>query len=162
MAHDENHLLCDTMEQFGQALAMGCLVVTKMRDRRVVEDQRIQENVELRKEIERLQFELKHSNILQQEVERLQAEKAKEAADRAQEAASLAEERNKVLAEVDNLKGELSRKDEDLVKTTKSFKEDAAQSYLVRFEEAIEQASTLHPNLTSQNSVRVKPWSMVN
>ncbi|KAK7368318.1 hypothetical protein VNO80_10343 [Phaseolus coccineus] len=82
-----------------------CLAVTKTRDGKVAENLRIQENAELRKEIERLQFELKHSNNLQQEAEQLRIEKAKDAADRAQEAASLAEEKSKLLAEVDNLKG---------------------------------------------------------
>jgi len=81
MARAEDHLLRDTIKQFGQAFAMGCLVVAKMKDRRVAEDQRIQENVKLRKEIEHLQSELKHSNGLHQEAEKLQAEKTKEAAD---------------------------------------------------------------------------------
>jgi len=53
----------------------------------------------------------------------------------------LAEERNKLLVEVDKLKGELTRKDEVLAKATKSFKQDVAQSYLVGFEAALEQAS---------------------
>jgi len=88
MARDEDHLLRDAMKQFGQAFAMGYFVVAKTRDWRAAEDQRIQENVELCKEIERLQYELKHSNGLHQEAERLQAEKTKEAAERAQEAAS--------------------------------------------------------------------------
>jgi len=67
------------MKQFGQAFAMGCLVVTKMRDRRVADDQIIQENAELCKEVEHLQFELKHSNDLHQEAKRLRAKKTKEA-----------------------------------------------------------------------------------
>jgi len=29
MAHNEDHLLLDTMKHFGQAFAMGCLVVAK-------------------------------------------------------------------------------------------------------------------------------------
>ena len=105
MARDEDHLLRDTMKQFRQAFAMGCLVVANKRDRRAAEEQRIQENVELRKEIKHLQSELIHSNGLHQKVGRLRAKKTKEAAHRAQEAASLAEERNKLLAEVDKLKG---------------------------------------------------------
>jgi len=51
------------------------------------------------------------------------------------------------LAEVGKLKRELTRKDEDLAKTTKSFKQDVVQSYLVGFKAAVEQASTLHPTL---------------
>jgi len=45
MAHNEDNLLVDAMKQFGQAFAMGCLVKTRTRDWRVVEDQRIQEKV---------------------------------------------------------------------------------------------------------------------
>jgi len=108
----------DTMKQFGKAFAMDCLVVSKTRERRSAEDQKIQENVELHKEIKRLKYELTHSNGLHQEAEHLRAEKTKEAADRVQEATSLAEERNKLLVEVDKLKGELTRKDEDLAKAT--------------------------------------------
>ncbi|KAK7342268.1 hypothetical protein VNO80_25214 [Phaseolus coccineus] len=82
-----------------------------------------------------------------QEAEQLRAEKTKEAANRAQEAAILAEEKSKLLAEVNKLKGELAQKDEDLAKTTKAFKLDAAQSYLVGFKAAIEQASAFHSEL---------------
>ena len=70
-----------------------------------------------------------------------------EAADQAKKAASLTEERNTLLAEVDKLKRELTLKDETLAKTINSFKQDDAQSYLVGFEEAVEQATTLHPFL---------------
>jgi len=63
--------------------AMGFLVIAKTRDRRVAEDQRIQENMELHKEIERLQSELKHSNGLHKKAKQLRAKKTKEAADRA-------------------------------------------------------------------------------
>jgi len=38
IAHDEDHLLRDAMKQFGQAFAMGCLVVSKKRDRRATLD----------------------------------------------------------------------------------------------------------------------------
>jgi len=38
----------------------------------------------------------------------------------------LSDVENKLLVEVDKLKGELTRKDEDLAKTTKSFKQDVA------------------------------------
>jgi len=126
---------------------MGCLVVAKTRALRATEDQRIQENVELHKEINRLQFELTHSKGLHQEAERLRIEKTKKASNRVQEAASMVKERNKLLAKVDKLKGELTRKDEVFVKATKSFKQDVAQPYLVGFEAALEQASTLHPDL---------------
>jgi len=129
MARNEDHLLRDAMKQFGQAFAMGCLVVAKTRERRETEDQKIQENVDLRKEIKHLKSELTRSNGLHQEAERLRAEKTKEVADLAQEAASLAKEKNKLLAEVDKLKGELTRKDVDLAKATHSFKQDAAQSH---------------------------------
>jgi len=86
-----------------------------------MEDQRIQETVELHKEIKCLQSELKHSNDLHQEPEWLRAKKTKEATDRAQEEASLAEERNKLLVEVDKLKGEMTYKDEDLTRATNSL-----------------------------------------
>jgi len=59
----------------------------------------------------------------------------------------LAEERNTLLAEVDKLKRELTVKDETFAQTTDSFKKDVAQSYLVGFEAAVEQATTIHPSL---------------
>jgi len=68
MAHDEDHLLRDAMKKFRQAFAMGCLVIAKTR---TAEDQRVQENVELHKEIDCLQSEIKHSNGLQQEAEQI-------------------------------------------------------------------------------------------
>ncbi|KAK7364686.1 hypothetical protein VNO80_13427 [Phaseolus coccineus] len=77
MAFGEDQLLRDTMKQIGQAFATSCLAVTMMRDRRVAKDLKAQENVKLHKKIEHLKNELKHSNNLQQEVERLQAERAK-------------------------------------------------------------------------------------
>jgi len=62
MVHDEDYLLRDTMKQFGQAFAMGCLVITKARDRKAAEDQRVKDNVELQKEVERLQAEINRLN----------------------------------------------------------------------------------------------------
>ena len=101
----------------------------------------------LRKEVERLQAERNRSNGLLQEAEQIRVGKTQEAANRAQEAANLAEERKKLLVEVDKIKGELIRKDEDFVKATDFFKQDTAQSYLVGFEAALEQAATVHPSM---------------
>jgi len=78
MAFDEDHLVCDAMKQIGQAFATVCLVVTKMKSWRVAEDLKAQD--ELHKKIKRLKNKVKLSNNLQQEAERLRAEKAKEAA----------------------------------------------------------------------------------
>ena len=147
MAHDEDQLYRDAMKQIGQAFAMGCLAISKTKARKVAKDQKVQQNLLLCKKMEHLQFELQHSKGLLQEVEWLQAEKYKEVADRAQEADRLAEERNTLLAEVDKLKRELTVKDETFAQTTDSFKKDVAQSYLVGFEAAVEQATTIHPSL---------------
>jgi len=54
---------------------------------------------------------------------------------------------HKLLAQVNKLKRELARKDEDFANTTEAFKWDAAQSYLVGFEAATEQASRLHSEI---------------
>jgi len=81
MDFGDDHLVHDAMKQIGQAFAMGCLAVTKMKNRRVAEDLKAQENAELHKEIKFLQNELKHSTNLQEEAERLQAENAMEAID---------------------------------------------------------------------------------
>jgi len=67
------------MKKIGQAFAMGCLAILKTRARKVAEDQKVQEILELRKKIKHLQSELQHSKGLLQEVERLQAEKSKKA-----------------------------------------------------------------------------------
>jgi len=74
-AHDEAHLRRETLKQFGQAFAMAYLVEVKARDRRAAKDQRIKENVELRKEVECLQDELNRSNGLLQEAEQSPTEK---------------------------------------------------------------------------------------
>jgi len=39
MVHDQNHLLRDTMKQFGKAFAMGCLVIAKAQDQKAANDQ---------------------------------------------------------------------------------------------------------------------------
>jgi len=98
---------------------MASLVNAKAKDRKVVEDQRVKENMELHKEVERLQTEIKRFSGLHQEVKRLRAEKT-------QKASSLVEENNKLLIEVDELKKELTRKIEDLIRAPNSFKQDAA------------------------------------
>ena len=64
MVHNEDYLLRDTMKQFGQAFAMGCLVIAKARDRKVAEDQRVKENVKFQKEVERLRVEINRLNDL--------------------------------------------------------------------------------------------------
>jgi len=80
---------------------------------------------------------------LHEETKRLLAEKA-------QEALSLAEEKDKLLSKIEELENDVSRREKDLTKARESFKQDNAQSYLVGFEAAIEQASTLHPDLVSE------------
>jgi len=97
--------------------------------------------------MEHLQNELKHSKGLKQEIERLLAEKTKEATKQTQEVAHLTEERGKLLAEVDKHKGALARKDEYFANEAEAFKLDTAQSYLVGFEAAIEQVLGLHPEI---------------
>jgi len=49
------------MKQFRQAFSMGFLVIAKARDRKAAEDQRVKENVELQKEVERLRAEINQS-----------------------------------------------------------------------------------------------------
>jgi len=61
MVHDEDYLFRDTMKQFRQAFSMGFLVIAKARDRKAAEDQRVKENVELQKEVERLRAEINQS-----------------------------------------------------------------------------------------------------
>ena len=143
MTHDENHLVREAIRQFGQALARSCLTATKMKERKAAEDLKAQEISELRKEMEHLQSELQYTKDLQQEDERHLAE-TKEATSQAQDAAK---ERSRLFSEIDKLKGELVQKDEYLTKETEACKQDAAQSYLVGFEAAIEQASGLHPEI---------------
>ena len=118
-----------------------------MKDQRVAEDLKAQKNAKLLKEVERLQNELKHSKGLQQETEQLLTEKTKEVTKQTQKAARLIEERGKLSAEVDKLKGALAQKDEDFANEIEAFKLDAAQSYLMGFEAAIEQGSGLHPEI---------------
>ena len=55
---------------------MACLVDVKEKDRKAVEDQRVKENTELHKEVERLLAEIKRLSGMRNEVERLRAEKA--------------------------------------------------------------------------------------
>jgi len=140
MAHDEYHLRHDTEKLLEQAFALTCLVNVKAKDKKRVEDQRIKENMELHKELEHLQAEVNRLSGLHQEVERTRAEKT-------QEALSLVEEKRKLSNEFEDLKKEVTRKGEDLVKATDSFKQDSAQSYLVGFEAALEQAAVVHPTI---------------
>jgi len=72
------------------------------------------------------------------------AEKTKEAANQAQEVAA---EIGRLLTKVEKLKGELAPKDEELARETEACKQDTAQAYLVRFEEAIRQVSGLYLDL---------------
>jgi len=93
MVHDEDHLRHDTLKLFGKAFAMVCLFDAKEKDQMSVEDQRIKENMELHKEVERLQAEINRLDDLHQNAKRLEAEKT-------QVASSLAEERSKLLSKV--------------------------------------------------------------
>jgi len=139
---------------------MGCLVIIKARDRNVDENQRVKENMELHKEVERLQAEInclndhtraetKRLTNLCEEAKRLQMEKA-------QEATSLNEEKNKLLSTIKELEKEVTCRGEDLTKATESFTQDATQSYLVGSEAALEQAATVHPTLDSLELCRGK------
>jgi len=139
MVHEEDHLRHDTVKLLGQAFALACLIDVKARSK-TAEDQRIKENMELHKAMEHLQAKINQLSILYQEVEQLQAEKT-------QEALSLAKEKNKFSNEVKGLKKVVTRKGEDLAKAIDSFKQDAAQSYLVGFEAALEQAMVVHPTI---------------
>jgi len=67
MAQDEANLYVDDMKQMGQAFAMRCLAVLKTRARQEMENQRAQENLDLRNKIEQLQTELQNSRNLLQE-----------------------------------------------------------------------------------------------
>jgi len=49
----------------------------------------------------------------------------------------LAKEKGKLLTEIEELKKEVTRKGEDLIKAINSLKQDATQSYLVGFEAAL-------------------------
>ena len=140
MVLEEDRLVHETRRQMGQALVASYLVATKLKNWRGSTGQKAHEIAKLHKGMESLQEELKQSNLLRQDVEALLTEKAKETM-------SLTEEREKHLAKVEKLKGELAQKDEDLAKEKESFKNDVAQSYLVGFEEAVEQASGLLPEI---------------
>ena len=86
--------------------------------------------MELHKEVGRIQAEINRLSGLHQEVEWIRAEKT-------QEASSLAKEKGKLLTEIEELKKEVTRKGEDLIKAINSLKQDATQSYLVGFEAAL-------------------------
>jgi len=94
---------------------------------------------DIHQETEPLRTENNHLNDLYQEAKWLQTEKT-------QEASSLFEERSKILSEVKEL-NEITRKEEELTKVIESFKQDAAQSYLVGFKAALEQVAVVHPSL---------------
>jgi len=132
MVHDEDHLRHDTLKLLGQAFAMACLMDAKEKDRKSAKDQRIKENMELHKEVERLQDEINCLSGLHEEAERLRTEKT-------QEASSLAEEKSKLLTKVEELKKEVTRKGEDLIKQ---------RSFI--------------PPWIFQNLTQVKPWLMAN
>ena len=85
----------------------------------------------------KLQEELQRSKHLQQEAEALLTENSKETL-------GLSEERAKLLVEVERLKEELTRKNEELAKEKEAFTNDAANSYLVGFEDAVAQASGVY------------------
>jgi len=85
---------------------------------------------------------------LHQEVERLRAEVnclGVALTDKTQEGLVLADKKRKLSKEIEVLKRELTHKEKDFFKATNSFKENVAQSYLVGFEAALEQATVVHP-----------------
>jgi len=81
---------------------------------------------------------------------------------RPKKASSLAEEKNKLLTEIEELKKEVTRKGEDLIKATDSFKQDVARSYLVEFEAALEQVAVVHLTMDLSELDPVKSWLMVD
>lgn len=58
MVHDEDHLRHDVLKLFGQAFAITWPVNAKERDQKVVEDQRLKENMEHHRDVERLWAEI--------------------------------------------------------------------------------------------------------
>ena len=141
MTHDEDHLRHDAEKLLRQSFALACLVNVKVKDKKRDEDQRIKENMELHKEVERLQDDVNHFSGLQQKVERLWTEANCQdvaLAEKTQEALSLDEEKRELSNEVEDLKKKVTCKEEDLTKTTETFKQDATQSYLVAFKNALE------------------------
>jgi len=69
MVHDEDHLRHDTLKLLGQAFDMAFPVDVKDKDRKISEDHRIKENMELHKEVECLQAKIKRLSDQHQEVE---------------------------------------------------------------------------------------------
>jgi len=131
MAHDEDRLHHDTEKLLGQAFALTFLINVKVKDRKKAEDRRVKENMEFHQEVERLRVEVNRSGVA--------------LAVKTQEGLALAEEKRTLSNEVEDLKKEMMRKEEDFSKATDPFKEDATQSYIVGFKAALEQATVVHP-----------------
>jgi len=58
MVHDKDHVRHDTMKLLGQAFALASLVDIKSKDRKTAENQRIKDNMELHKKVERFQAKI--------------------------------------------------------------------------------------------------------
>ena len=111
MGLKEDRLVRETMRQLGQALAVSCLVASKLKEWRGSVEKKSHEVVELHQQIGNFQGELQrettklHEELQQlrqslREANALQTEKSKEAI-------GLSEEKVKLLAEVERLKEEL-------------------------------------------------------
>jgi len=125
------------LKLFSQAFALTCLAQDKVQDRKVFEDNKNKEIMELRKGMDRLQMEINRLSDLYKKFEHLYTEKT-------QEALALFEEKDKLLGEIENLKKEMSHKEKDSNKMIESLKDDVTRSFLAGFEIALEQATIVH------------------
>jgi len=98
MAHDEDHLRHNTEKLLGQAFSLVFRVNVKAKDRKRAEDQRFKENMELHQEVERLRPEVNHLGVA--------------LANKTQEGLVLVEEKSKLSIEIEDLKKEMTRKEE--------------------------------------------------
>lgn len=62
--------------------------------------------------------------------------------------------------EIRELKGKIVRREAECASGSKSMKNDIANSYVVGFEAALEQAYIVHPGWISLRSTRVMRWLM--
>ncbi|KAK7377717.1 hypothetical protein VNO80_03148 [Phaseolus coccineus] len=129
-----------TTRQLGQALAENCLVLSKLRRWKDLTKEEVHKVYELIQRVEDLQ-------MMHQETKALLTEKSKEALE-------LSAKNAELHAEVEKLKEELARrgeklvqKDELLEKTKEDLTNDAANSYMVGFDDAVTQATCIYPDL---------------
>ncbi|KAK7353766.1 hypothetical protein VNO80_19218 [Phaseolus coccineus] len=96
--------------------------------------------MDLHKGMDHLQMEINRLNGLHEKAEHLRTQKT-------QEALALSEENNKLLGEIEDLKKEMTHKEENFTKMIESLKDDVTQSFLAGFETALEQAAVVHPTM---------------